>query len=88
MKALSIRQPWADLILQGRKTIELREWGTTHRGLLAIHAAKRVEIGACHQWDLNPEALPRGALVGTVEVVEIVKFDHELWNKLRDQHLQ
>ena len=34
MKALSIRQPWAELILQGRKTIELRTWKTSYRGLL------------------------------------------------------
>ena len=36
MKALSIRQPWAELILQGRKTIELRTWKTCYRGLLPL----------------------------------------------------
>ena len=87
MKALSIRQPWAELILQGRKSIELRERTTKHRGLLAIHAGKQVEIAFCHKWGLNPDALPKGALVGTVEVDGMVEFDLERWNALRDQHL-
>ncbi len=87
MKALSIRQPWADLILRGRKTIELREWSTAHRGLLVIHAGQQVENAACHRWGLNPDSVPRGSLVGTVELVEIMEFDLELWKKLWHQHL-
>ena len=40
MKALSITQPWASLIAQGAKRIETRNWSTTYRGPLAIHASK------------------------------------------------
>ena len=36
MRALSVRQPWAGLILSGRKTLEIRSWSTTHRGPLVI----------------------------------------------------
>ena len=39
MKALSLRQPWASLIADGRKTIETRTWRTYYRGPLAIHAS-------------------------------------------------
>ena len=39
MKALSLRQPWASLIADGRKTIETRTWRTRYRGPLAIHAS-------------------------------------------------
>lgn len=38
MKALSIRQPYADQILEGKKTIELRSWNTKHRGPFLIHS--------------------------------------------------
>lgn len=38
MKALSIRQPHADNILDGKKTIELRSWNTKHRGPFLIHS--------------------------------------------------
>lgn len=42
MKAISLWQPWASLMAYGEKTIETRSWSTTHRGPLAIHAAKRL----------------------------------------------
>ena len=87
MKALSIRQPWAELIIQGCKTIELRTWTTHHRGRLAVHAAQTVEEADCPVHGLDPVALPRGALVGTVEVVEVTPLDEALWAALRAQHL-
>lgn len=40
MKALTLTQPWATLIALGAKTFETRGWATSHRGPLAIHAAK------------------------------------------------
>lgn len=40
MKVLTVRQPWAWLILHGGKDIENRSWPTNYRGPLAIHAAK------------------------------------------------
>jgi hypothetical protein len=40
MKALSIRQPWAWLIVNGYKTIENRTWPTKFRGRVLIHASK------------------------------------------------
>jgi hypothetical protein len=40
MKALSIRQPWASLILHGGKDIENRTWTTRQRGTILIHASK------------------------------------------------
>jgi hypothetical protein len=46
--ALSLKQPWATLLVHGRKTIEVRKWPTTRRGRILIHAA-RVS-------DLRPEA--------------------------------
>jgi len=40
MPALSIAQPFTQAIILGRKTIELRTWGTSYRGPIAIHAGK------------------------------------------------
>jgi hypothetical protein len=87
MKALSIRQPWAELILQGRKTIELRTWQTNHRGRIAIHAGQTVKEAACAAYGLDPASLVRGAWVGTVEIVDMMPLDDQLWEALRDQHL-
>ena len=41
MKALTIWQPYASCIADGRKRFETRSWETDYRGLIAIHAAKR-----------------------------------------------
>ena len=43
MKALSIRQPWASLIVAGIKDIENRSWVTNYRGKLLIHAAQKFD---------------------------------------------
>lgn len=41
MKALSLTQPWAQLVATGQKQIETRSWSTRYRGPLYIHAAKK-----------------------------------------------
>lgn len=41
--ALSVRQPWAWLIVNGFKDIENRDWRTRHRGPVLIHAAKTLD---------------------------------------------
>jgi len=87
VKALTIRQPRAELILQGRKQIELREWATGHRGLLVIHAGGNVEEDACRACSLDPATITRGAVVGVVEVVEMIAFSPQSWRDLRPLHL-
>jgi activating signal cointegrator 1 len=87
MKALSIRQPWAELILQGRKTIELRTWTTEHRGPLAIHAAYTVQVEACADYGLDPAALARGVVVGIVDLLEVARLTPEEWEAERERHL-
>lgn len=41
MKAISIREPWAGMIRDGRKTIETRTWKTKHRGSLLLCACSK-----------------------------------------------
>jgi hypothetical protein len=45
MKAISIRQPWAWLILNAGKDIENRDWPTRYRGVVLIHASKGMTRG-------------------------------------------
>ena len=42
MKCLSISQPFADLVVSGKKTIELRNWNTNFRGEFLIHAPIKI----------------------------------------------
>lgn len=49
MKALSIRQPWANMIAMGVKTIETRTWMTSYRGPLLIVSSRlpKIEPAGC-----------------------------------------
>jgi len=74
MRALSVRQPWAELILIGHKTIEVRSRRTHLRervfiyaGLNRIKPAEEARIAA--QFGIDVDGLPRGVLVGSVEIV-------------------
>lgn len=42
MKALSVKQPWANMIASGIKTIEFRQWTTRYRGPILIVVAKKL----------------------------------------------
>lgn len=53
MKVLSIKQPWASLIVLGAKRFEIRGWKTDYRGPLVIHASSAVVSGPFHEQLLN-----------------------------------
>jgi hypothetical protein len=84
-KALSVRQPWASLIVCGLKTVEIRTWSTSYRGPLYIHASKSQDDMAMNRFQL--EAPPTGALLGTVELVKVELFTREMWDELAEKHL-
>jgi hypothetical protein len=72
--AMNVRQPWAELIVRGIKTLEVRTRPTRVRGRVHIFAspgdadsAAIAGVGRDHQLDVD--ALPRGKLVGTVEII-------------------
>ena len=93
MKTITIKQPWASLIVHGIKNIENRTWKTNFRGKVLIHAAgshgKRFKI------DLTDEqtkaafstiakecmfgSLPFGAIIGSVEIKDCVINHPSIW---------
>lgn len=46
MKVLTIKQPWAELIVHGVKDVENRTWSTNYRGRILIHTSARDALGA------------------------------------------
>jgi hypothetical protein len=70
VKALTVRRPYAFLIVAGVKLIENRTWPLRHRGPLLIHAGKGVDREALERFGhLLPVApFPAGALIGVVSV--------------------
>jgi len=83
--ALSIRQPWAQLIVQGRKSIEIRSGTPAYRGLIWIHTGKKEQpeleahFGFTH--------LFKGGYIGAVELKTIVPLNRERWDTWRLRHL-
>ncbi|ADD45881.1 hypothetical protein [Stackebrandtia nassauensis] len=75
LRAITVRQPWAELITYARKTVENRSWTCTWRGLLAIHAGKTPEADAaeiCRYFGLRkPSALTYGAIIAVARLVDV-----------------
>ena len=87
MKCLSVCQPFAELIVDGKKTIELRKWNTKFRGEFLIHAAKNVLQEDCKRMKISSEKMITGAIIGKVNLVDVKKYnsDKEL-DKDRKKH--
>lgn len=89
-RALSIRQPYAEQILQGIKKFEYRSQKTNIRERVYIYAAQTPgpdeEFARLKK---KPGDLPTGVLVGTVEIVDCtgVKGDYQ-WHLARPKRLK
>jgi hypothetical protein len=105
MLALSIRQPWASLIVKAGKGVENRDWPTKVRGRILVHAAKGMTHAeyedaidfAVHAIRADPrnagaakivtlrelgfavDALERGGIIGSVEIVDCVQHSDSPW---------
>lgn len=77
--ALSVKQPWAALLVAGVKTVEVRTWQTRRRGRVLIHASKIADERP-EGWALisTPELLDlarlRGGLIGVGNLTDCVRY--------------
>ena len=67
LKAISLKQPWANLVASGKKTIETRKWTTPYRGDLVICSSQK------------PQIAPAGFALCIAELyhIEPMKKEHE-----------
>lgn len=85
MKALSLKQPWAELIVSGRKTLEIRKWRTNFRGEFLIHASKVPNSKAMER--LGFKNLPTGCIVGKAKIVDVKEYNSiEEFERDTDKH--
>lgn len=89
--SISVRQPWAELIVAGLKTIENRSWKIHYRGTIAVHASStntKREYEAASQLirsrgmdiQLPPlEQLELSGIVGLVDVVDCLEHTEDPW---------
>lgn len=85
MKIISVKQPWASLIVNGLKDIENRDWKTHHRGPVLIHASQRMDDEATDEMlrrnygTGRPRSMPQGGVIGMVDVVDCVDHHPSKW---------
>lgn len=88
MKALTICQPYAELIVRGEKRVENRTWSTPYRGPMYIHAGKS------RAWfDDDADLIqmlgrmpPFGAVVGIVDLIDCVKASDVTMGDYNDKY--
>jgi predicted transcriptional regulator len=86
MKTLSLKQPFAELVVSGKKTVELRKWNTKFRGEFLIHASLTPHSESMKRFGYSE--LPLGYIIGKAKLVDVKEYssDEEFW-KDRKKHL-
>lgn len=75
MKCLTIKQPWASLIINGYKKYEFRSWKTYYRGKIYIHAGLSKEKNMIDKVkNYNLEYIS-GAIIGEAEIIDCILVD-------------
>ncbi|MBR2708540.1 MAG: ASCH domain-containing protein [Bacilli bacterium] len=81
MKALTIKEPWASLIVQGFKKFEFRSWKTNYRGKVLIHAGLSKEnIEKYKDYNLD---ISSGEIIGEAYIADCILVDEKLDKSLR-----
>lgn len=75
MKCLSVSQPYADLIVQGKKTIELRTWNTKFRGEFLVHAPFKIKKDACKRLGIDETTFRTGVIIGKAEIYDVKVYN-------------
>ena len=86
MKALTIKEPWATLIIEGYKKYEFRSWKTNYRGKLLIHAGLSLNkdmLNRCREYNLTCN---NGSIIGEVDIVDCILVDSEFSKRLHEEN--
>lgn len=82
MKVLTIKEPWASLIINGYKKYEFRSWKTNYRGKILIHAGMTLEKENAKRFQEYNLEYYKGAIIGEAIITDCilvdVKFNEEL----------
>jgi len=79
LTAITLHQPWASLIAAGKKHYETRDWSTDYRGMIAIHAAKKLheDESLISLLEISAAEIPLGAVVALAELTDCILMDEE-----------
>ena len=83
MKVLTIREPWASLIINGYKKYEFRSWKTNYRGKILIHTSQKIEKEMLSRFkDYNLNCIG-GTIIGEAELTDCILVDENFNQNLR-----
>lgn len=86
MKALTIKEPWATLIIEGYKEYEFRSWKTNYRGKILIHAGKSLERDQAKKFKVYNLEYSCGEIIGEADLVDCIKVTDEFDNELKKKN--
>ena len=86
MKTLTIKQPFATLIVEGLKEYEFRTWKTNYRGEVLIHAGKGVDKKAMKKYEYLGLEYPKGCIIGKATITDCIKIDDNARKKLKEKN--
>ena len=84
MKVLTIKEPWATLIIEGYKKYEFRSWKTNYRGKILIHAGKTIEKDIIERFSCYDLNYNMGNIIGEAYITDCILVDEEFNKKLAD----
>jgi hypothetical protein len=74
MRAITICQPYAELILRGLKRVENRAWPTDYRGAILIHAGKSQKFFTPDNYGILIDEMAFGAVVGVAQLRGCIRY--------------
>ena len=86
-KVITLKQPWAQLVVKGCKQWETRGWNTNYRGELFIHSSAHFHFSDLELVQLDedfkacigdPHTLRMGYILGKVELVEVRRVEEAM----------
>lgn len=83
MKVLTIKEPWASLIINRYKKYEFRSWKTKYRGKILIHAGMSLEKDAAKRFSEYNLEYYKGAIIGEATITDCILVDTKLNEELR-----
>ncbi len=83
MKVLTIKEPWASLIIEGYKKYEFRSWKTNYRGKILIHAGMTIEKDMLKRFKDYKFTCNPGYIIGEATLVDCILVDEKFNDELK-----
>lgn len=93
MKVLSIREPYASLIMNGKKRIETRSWRTNYRGEFLVHSSLGKMAGKDKYNDIVNDLISDmdmnyGYIICKCKLVDCIYMDEEFIRFIKDNRTE